>query len=301
MAYAGIAAGFGPSGRGAVGCATMSDRAPSPPPPATADAAERAALRRAAAVSVFAGLCPLIPFPLVDDWAEGVVRRRAVRDLLREHGFDPAPNDVAVLAGLERSGAGGCLKRILLWPVVGFVVYLVRKVVQKVVYVLAIHAAVNAAAALLVDVWLLRSALVAGVLDVPPGQRMDRERARRVRQAMEATVEGGEARPLERIVRRAATGSRAAIVAAARGLGRWARGERRSAGSGEAGAERAASELPVDEGEGRLSGLVDRLADALWLERGYLAGLTARFHREMAHRQVVPAPGIEASVGDRRA
>lgn len=291
----------------------MSEPTPPTPPPASppappaapsaaerGEAAERAALRRAAAVSVVAGLCPLIPFPFVDDWAEGVARRRAVRDLLRDHGIDPTPGDVEVLAGLERRVAGGCLKRVLLWPLVHLVVYLVRKVVQKVVYVLAVHAGVNAAAALLVDLWLLRSALAAGIFDTPPGQRLDRERARRVRQAMEATVRDGGARPLERIVRRAAAGSRAAVVAAARGLGRWARGERRTVGTGEAGAERAAAELPVDDEERRLSGLVDRLADALWLERGYLAGLEARFHHEMAHRLVVPAPGIDASVGDRR-
>jgi hypothetical protein len=278
---------------------------PTPPPPEPAAAAgEQAALRSAAGVSVMAGLCPLIPLPFVDDWAEGVVRRRAVRDLLRGRGLDPTPGDVEVLAGLERAARGGCV-RTLLWPVVKVSWYVVRKVFRKIVFVLAAHDAVNAAASLLVDVWLLRSALAAGVLDAPAAEapepgRIDRDRARRVRAAMEAAVGAAGDRPLVRAVRRAAAGSRALVLHAARGLGRWARGERRAVGGGAAGAERAAADLPVDEEQRELSGLVDRLVSALWLERGYLAALEQRFHWELSHRLVVPG-GIDASVGDRRA
>lgn len=243
----------------------------STPPPSPAR------LRSVGLVSMLAGLCPLIPLPFVDDWAEGVVRRRAVRDLLRRRGLDPTPGDVDVLAGLERPSAGGCLKKMLLWPLFKLVFYVVRKLFRKLLYFLAVNDGVNAASSMFHDAWLLTVALELGWLDAPPGARIDRDRARRLRRAMEAAVAGADDRPLERAIRRAFRGSFRLLSAAARQLGRWARGERRAAGRGEAGMEKAAAGLPMAEADRRLSGLVDRLVDAVQLEGGYLTALETRF------------------------
>lgn len=238
-----------------------------------------AALRSIGRMSLLAGLCPLIPVPFLDDWTEALVRRRTVRDLLRQHGFDPAPGDVDVLAGLEKEPTRGCgcWKGLLLWPVFKLALYLVRKVFRKVLFLLAANDAVNAAARLLHDGWLLRAALARGELRTNEEGRIDRQRARRVRQAMEEAVAGVDTRPLERAIRRAAAGSRRHLLGAARHLGRWARGQRRSVGRGEAAEARAADDLPVDDEAAVLSGVLDKLVDALWLERGYLERLERRF------------------------
>jgi hypothetical protein len=248
----------------------------------------RSALRSAAAVSLLAGLCPLIPLPFVDDWAENLVRRRAVRDRLRAGGFEVTPGDVEVLAGLEADeGDGGCL-RLLLWPVLRLAAYLVRKLFRKVVFVFAVHDAVNAAASLFHDAWLVSVAVGSGALGAAPGRRLDRDRLRRVRRAMDDTVRDVDRRPLERAVRRAFAGSRRVAAAAARRLGRWARGERRATRGSPAGgpeaAQRAVDDLPLEAEEQALGGMVDRMVDALWLEPGYLAALEQRFNAHLADR-----------------
>jgi hypothetical protein len=280
----------------------MSDPHPSPgeaSAPAAADGRRvRAALRGAAAVSLLAGLCPLIPLPFVDDWAESLVRRRAVRDRLRGGGLQVTPGDVDVLAGLERPApARGCLRQLFLWPLLKLAVYLVRKVFRKVIFVLAVHDAVNAAASLFHDVWLLTVAVDAGALGAAPGQRLDRDHLRRVRKVMDEVVQDVDRRPLERAVRRSFAGSRRLALAAARHLGRWARGERRAAERDPAVAERAVDDLPLAEEERLLGGMVDRMVDALWLQRGYLTALEQRFAASLAatlsapRRPAPPAAG----------
>jgi hypothetical protein len=264
---------------------------PTAPSPSTLVAAERsrADLRSVAAVSLLAGLCPLIPLPLLDDWAESLVRRRAVRDRLRRGGLQATPGDVEVLAGLERPAAGrGCLKNALLWPLLKLSLYLIRKVFRKVVFVLAVNDAVNAAASLFHDAWLVNTAVDGGVLAPGPDRRLDRDHLRRVRGAMDEAVRGVDARPLERAVRRTFAGSRRLALATARQLGRWARGERRSRGGGAAATEHAVDDLPLEEEERRLGGMVDRLVDAMWLERGYLTALERRFATALAARPATP-------------
>ncbi|HMB53299.1 MAG TPA: hypothetical protein VKU40_08280 [Thermoanaerobaculia bacterium] len=250
------------------------------PPTALTTAAappSRARLRSIGLVSLLAGLCPLIPLPFIDDWLESVVRRRAVRDLLRRRGLEPTPGDVEILAGLERPGATGCLKKALLWPLFKLFFYLLKKLYRKILYFLAVNDGVNTASSLFHDAWLLAVALDRGALDVPAGERIDRDRAREVRAAMETVVAGADRRPLERAVRRAFRGSFRALSAAARRLGRWGKSERKATGSGEAAQEQAADDLPVADEERRLSGMVDRLVDAVQLESGYLEGLEERF------------------------
>jgi len=244
-------------------------------------AADQAGLRDLSLVSILAGACELIPVPLLDDWAESLVRRRAVADLLRGHGFDPTPGDVEVLAGLERSG--GCLQRAVAGALVKLPLYLVKKLVRKVVFVLAIHEAVEAASALLHETYLLRHGLRLGALSRTAEGRVDRDSARWLRWAVEATIAGTDTRPLHRAVRGALGGSRSAVAAAGARLGRQASAAREAgAAASEAAAERAADELPLEREERELAGAVDRLNEAVWLQAPYRAALERRLEGHLA-------------------
>jgi len=254
---------------------------------APAEGAGEASLRGLSLVSILAGACELIPVPLLDDWAESLVRRRAVADLLRERGFDPTPGDVEVLAGLERTG--GCVQRIV-GSLVKLPLYLVKKLFRKLVVVLAIHEAVDAASALLHETYLLRHGLALGALGRAPDGRVDRESARRLRRAIEATIAGTDTRPLSRAVRGALGGSRSAVAAAGARLGRRASAARAAgAEPGGAAAERAAEELPLDREERELEGAVDRLHQAVWLQAPYRAALERRLEGHLAAAAQAPA------------
>lgn len=275
---------------------------PEPPETTSETTPAPADIRSAGTFSLLAGLCPLIPLPFIDDWAENVVRRRAVRDALAGQGVEPTPGDVEILAGLEKeAAAGGCLKRAILFPFVKIFYYVLKKMVRKIIYILAVNDAAEVATSVLQENWLLRRALAAGELATPPGHRLDRDAARRLRGAIDAAIADTTTAPLQRAVGKAFRGSRKVLMRAARVLGLWAKDERRAVGSGSAGKERAAGELPVEEERRQLSGLVDGLVGAVMLERDHLASLERRFDAELAARQAPPAPGVDASVGDRRA
>jgi len=276
---------------------------PEPPEDASVDPTlQTAEIRSAGTFSLLAGLCPLIPLPFIDDWAENVVRRRAVRDALADRGMEATPGDVEILAGLEKgAAAGGCLKRAILFPFVKIFYYVLKKMVRKIIYVLAVNDAAEVATSVLQENWLLRRALAAGELAVPPGQRLDRDAARRLRAAIDAAIADTTTAPIQRAVGKAFRGSRKVLMRAARVLGLWAKDERKAVGTSSEGKERAAEELPVDEERRQLSGLVDGLVSAVMLERDHLASLERRFDAELAARQAPPTPGVDASVGDQRA
>lgn len=272
-----------------------------PQSPTLSSAHEGADLRSAGTYSLLAGLCPLIPLPFIDDWAEAVVRRRAVRDALDDHDFAVTPGDVEILAGLEKVRGGGCLKRAILFPFVKVFYYVLKKMVRKVVYVLAVNDAAKVATLVLQENWLLRLALDSGELRVPAGHRMDRDAARRLRQAIDAAIGEADAAPLQRAIKKAFSGSRELLMQAARGFGLWARQKRHKVGADSEGERQAADALPMDDERRQLSGLVDKLVGAVMLERDHVASLERRFRAELAARQAPPALGVDASAGDRRA
>jgi hypothetical protein len=264
-------------------------------------------LYRLSLMSLLAALCPLVPVPWLDDWAERLVRRRAVADLLRERGVDPTPADVAVLAGLEPARPRGCVE-LLLWPLTGVVFYAAKKLFRKVFFVLALGDAVRAGSTLFHDAYLLRHALVArGELPPGPDGRLDRERARAVRRAIEATTAGSDPAPVVGALRRALAGSGRLLAAEAVRLGTWLSRQRRATaaapGGGGAGEERAAEELPVDREEAALGGLAGRLAAALGVETAYRAALERRLEAlldappPVAPAPAAPPPGGPADLG----
>jgi len=254
-------------------------------------------LHRLSLMSLMAAVCPLVPVPWLDDWAERLVRRRAVAELLRERGVDPTPADVAVLAGLEPQGRRGCAE-LVLWPLTGVILYAGKKLFRKVFFVLALGDAVRAATSLFHDAYLLRHALALGELPPGTGGRLDRQEARRVRRAMEATVAETDPAPLRGALRRALAGSGRVLAGEAIRLGGWLSRQRRTAptAGGEA-EERAAEALPVDREETSLGGLADRLATSLGLEEGYRWELERRLEGHLAAPSP-PSPGAAGAPAD---
>lgn len=266
---------------------------PSDPPPAppVPPAPPGPSLERLSAVSLVAAVCALIPVPWLDDLAERAVRRRAVADLLRERGVDPTPADVAVLAGLERPRRG-CVEW-LLWPLTGVFLYVAKKVLRKVFFLLALGDAVRAASEVFHDTYLLAHALGHGWLVPAAGGRIDRDEARWVRWAMESTTRETDPGPLRGAIRRALAGSGRLLSAEAVRLGSWMAGARR--GGGAAAEERAAEGLPMEGEAARLSGLSGRMAAALGLEEGYRRGLETRLDAHLTTAAAARRQAAEAA------
>lgn len=237
-------------------------------------------------ISLLAALCPLIPLPWLDDFAERVVRRRAVGDLLRESGVEPTPGDVEVLAGLVRPPRG-CVEWAL-WPLTGVLLYLAKKLFRKVLFVLALGDAVRAASELFHDAYLLAHALDRGWLPAGPGGRIDRDQARWVRWAIESTTAETDPAPVRGAVKRSLAGSGRLLSGEAVRLGGWLAAERRKGGSAAGGGveasveERAAEDLPVEGEARRLSGVARTLAGALGVEEVYRRRLEERMDAHLA-------------------
>jgi hypothetical protein len=94
-----------------------------------ARAAEAGNQRGLVTYSVFVGLTPLIPVPVLDDLAQGYFRRRLVRMLAASHGRALSAEEVEALVA---EPGGGCLRGC----VVQAVIYPLKKIFRKVFYFL---------------------------------------------------------------------------------------------------------------------------------------------------------------------
>ena len=127
--------------------------------------------RRIAHQAVLVALAGLIPFPFIDTWIQGRLRAHLVGHLGRHHSctFDAA--QLRALSGGHSNVLLGCVFGVVWWPI--------KKLFRKLIYVLTVKDAIDAAA----DAWLrgemVRRALVAGVLP---------EHAKAVRAAMDTAL-----------------------------------------------------------------------------------------------------------------
>ena len=129
-------------------------------------------VRRHAAVG---GLCPLIPVPFLDDAIQGRIHRRMVRQLASCQNSTLSDGVAKRLTEQPSSFLSGVGTRLVLWPV--------KKVVRKVVYVLAVRSCAEEAARIYHEGWLLARALEAGYVD-PEGLASSEEEASRLREAI---------------------------------------------------------------------------------------------------------------------
>jgi uncharacterized protein (DUF697 family) len=226
--------------------------------------------------SVMAGLCPLIPVPFLDDRVLDAVKSRMTTVLARERGVALTERQRDYLSGTY-SVPKGCLARAggLAFTLT---VKLVGKIFRKLLIFLAIKEATDVASRTFHEGYLLH--LLFDPATPPawpaPGRTGTEEReadAWHARWAIERAVAETDPRPVNQAMKRAFRGSRGLMKESARVLGKAVRSGAR--GRSVSGEETAAA-MEAEESE-RLAGVVQPLADELWIERGYLDGLESRF------------------------
>ena len=151
--------------------------APPPQPPAEGGSGDDLALHRLVVPSLWVGLSPLIPVPLVDDWARDKARRRFARELLVEHGGieleDRALRHLAVGPKPPSKGCvQGCLTLAFLKPLLFLAARIFQKLFRKILFVLTIKDCADRFSHNLHETYLLRHALrrapVRSAADVAP-------------------------------------------------------------------------------------------------------------------------------------
>ncbi len=216
-------------------------------------------LGRVAFHAVASGLTPLIPIPFLDDYALRQVRERMVRAVLEEHGLSTTPaKAVGVLAGSHvASTLGGhvlgLLKNLALFPF--------KKIFRRAFFVLWVKDCVDMASYSLHHGYLLQHALVLGHLNA---NSVAGEAPLKVHDAILAACQELDSRPVNQLLGRLFAGSRLLIAEATQALKNPLRGQPRVPEQGEAA---------------EVASLADRLAAALWEERGYFTALEERYER----------------------
>jgi hypothetical protein len=229
--------------------------------------------RRLTFFSVLAGLCPLLPVPLLDDWALERVQRRMVHDLGESRDLGLTEEEVRILAGSgERR----------LWP--GFVKgtsMAVRSGARRVLgklfktgfYLLLMRDGVHRAVETFIQGYLF---LYASRLPMGLRAAGRSERVRAVRAAMVETLREEDVAPIHQAMGRAFRRSFDLVLKAAGRLGSVF-GRLRS---GEPADETEA----LQEEEEILGGFVDRLAASLWGNEEYFERLERSFVERLARK-----------------
>jgi hypothetical protein len=224
--------------------------------------------------SLLAGVCPLIPVPWGDDWVLALVRRAGLRRLFRQGGAEPSAAQLAVLTTDRSSWLHGCFAGLVLYPI--------KRIFRKVVFVFTIKDCVDAASRTFHEHWLIRHLLAkwdAGPAEVAGGVPA----FKRLREALDQTLAETDPRPVEQIFRYAFRRGRRLALRAAAALGRAIR---RVSG-------RRAREAAVDEavaaaearleagGDPEARALLEEVEARLLAQRGYLDHLEQRFLRHL--------------------
>jgi hypothetical protein len=230
--------------------------------------------RRLTFFSVLAGLCPLIPVPLLDDWALERVQRRMVRDLGESRDLGLTEEEVQLLAGAgERR----------LWP--GFVKgtsmavrsgtrRVLGKLFKSVLYLLLMRDGVHRAVETFVQgyLFLYASRLSLGLRQAGRTE----ERIQAVRAAVVETLREEDVAPIRQAMGRAFRRSFDLILKAAGRLGSVF-GRLRSG-------EPADESEVLQEEEELLGGFVDRLTASLWGNEEYFEHLERSFVERLSRK-----------------
>lgn len=253
-------------------------------------------LRGHVVYSLLAGACPLIPLPLLDDWILDRVRRRLVSRLGSAEGYAPPSPALGVLADRDPTDwrpealARGCLRKVFVAPVVFVYKRILRKLLRKILFVLAIKDAVDEFSTTFHHGWLLRHAFAHG------HHPTTRAATWTLRRQIDAVRDEIDPRPVESAVRSAFRHSRRVLRKAARivaKLGRLIWRRNRSGKSDDGWVDEAAQRAEVEAG-----GLVDELIAGLRREEGYLGGLEQRLdrHLEAEYGAVEEDAGVDDGV-----
>lgn len=231
--------------------------------------------RRLTFFSVLAGLCPLIPVPFVDDWAIGLIQRRMVRELAESRQLNLNEDEVQILAGSGERRWPGLIKGTARLVSRG-VGKLVGKMFKTVFYVLLLREGIHRAVETFVEGYLLLYA--AGLPQALRPSARTPERVRAVRAAVVSTMKEVDVTPVHKAVGRAFQGSFGLLSEAASKLGVLLDRFRSKPGPVDA-------EVPLQQEEEILGGLVDRLAGSLWGDQEYFETLERAFDERLARER----------------
>ncbi len=134
------------------------------------------ALAAVAGYSALAGLCPLIPIPFVDDFIIVRIHRRLCWVLFNQHDIHLSDAGAKALTESPSNLFGGIFAKLLFWPI--------KKLIRKVVYVLAVKSCADVAAVVFNDGWLLARALEQGYIPSELLSRGDLATMKRLRTAI---------------------------------------------------------------------------------------------------------------------
>jgi hypothetical protein len=232
----------------------------SEPQPSAAPSTVPAALQRVALHAVASGLTPLIPVPFLDEYALRRVREQMVRSILRERALSASDRMVTMLAGLHPRegsrlqqfvGKAALLSLRLAW----------RKAYKRFATALWVKDCVDMASLSLHHGYLLQHALAKGHLDARSIANEDI--ARRIHSAIDAACKELDARPVNHVLRRLFSGSQLLLTELAKALDKWTGSPR----------------MPQQGEEQEVASLAERLAAAMWEERGYFQSLESLYEK----------------------
>ena len=211
------------------------------------------------------GLSSLIPMPLLDEWARGVILRRMVRELSETRELELSDADVGILVGAAERRAGSGL---VMAAVRQGGAKVLRKLFKTAFYVLLIREGVHRSAEIFLQGYLLLYAarLPAGL---KPAGRTE-ERVRAVREAILATTREADVAPVRKAIGRAFRRS-FSLLFQVTGLLADHLGRLRSR------RESPPPDADLREEEELLGGFVDKLAASLWGNQEYFEALEKDF------------------------
>ncbi len=252
-------------------------------------------LRTIVSYSLLSGLCPLIPIPLLDDWARDVLRSRLATKIASGFGTTLTEDQAKVLAygyrpQTTKGCAGGCLKTSILF--VTKVVF--RKIMRKILFFLTIKDTVDTFSQTFHEQFLLHRAFDLGFLDeAPPAVAAESDlsiapRHVAVRRAIEDVYRSADTRPVTSLARSLFRGSRRTLATTARRMTGILRRGRRDT-------EQQISRSLEHQGEESLGRLIDDLTHDLESREGYLEALSARLEARLATVEPTPQPRSKES------
>lgn len=246
-------------------------------PASSVEEADYPRFRRLTLFAVLGGLCPLIPVPILDEWARERIHRRMVRELGESRDLGFTETEVRILAG-----AG----EVRIWP--GFVKAgakvarnamgkVVRKLFKTAFYALLVREGIHRAVETFVEGYLLLY-----VASLPQGLRQagrTEERVRRVRAAVVTTMQEEDVTPIRNAMGRAFRRSFDLLVQGALLLSRQLSRLRSVPAASQ---DREMAGVSLEDEEELLGGFVDRLAASLWGNHEYFEGLEKAFEKRLA-------------------
>lgn len=140
--------------------------------------------------AVVAGACQLIPLPFVDDFIMGQVHERMNIALFREHGFELQERGQDILRETESRWLSSMLTSVLMFPV--------KKILKKVIFVFSIKAVADVASSTFHDGWMIARAIEGRYVDPALLTANDEETFKRLRAAVLLTKSQVDTRPINK-------------------------------------------------------------------------------------------------------